>query len=89
MSIRYIQNKKIIQSKIGDEVVMLDIDSGFYFGLNTVASVIWSNLEEEISFHELIDKLLAIYKIDRQTCEEETKVLLSQLLEKEIIKIES
>ena len=38
MKEKYIQNKKIIQSKIGEEVVMMDMDSGFYFGLNSVAS---------------------------------------------------
>lgn len=87
MSMKYIQNKTIIQSAIGDEVVMMDIDSGFYFGLNTVASVIWSKLETAIGFDELIDQLLGIYIIDRQTCEVDTKELLDQFLEKNIIKL--
>ena len=52
---RFIQNKEIVQSKIGEEVVMLDMESGFYFGLNSVASVIWGLLAEGIGFEKLID----------------------------------
>jgi len=86
MSTKYIQNKKVIQSKIGEEVVMLDIDSGFYFGLNSVASIIWGKLEKEITFDDMISDLLEEYNIDRSTCENETKIFLDQLLEKKIIK---
>lgn len=86
MSTKYIQNKKVIQSKIGDEVVMLDMDSGFYFGLNAVASIIWGKLEKPISFEEVINELLDEFKIDRDTCENDTRSFLNQLLDKNIIK---
>jgi hypothetical protein len=89
MVARYIQNKKVIQSTIGEEVVMLDMDSGFYFGLNSVASIIWRKLEKEISFEEIISELLEEYNIDQYTCEHETKIFLNQLLEKNIIKLVS
>jgi hypothetical protein len=86
MGIKYIQNKKVIQSKIGDEVVMLDMDSGFYFGLNSVASIIWGKFESAISLDEVIVELLEEYNIDRQTCENDTRAFFDQLLEKNIIK---
>jgi hypothetical protein len=89
MVAKYIQNKKIIQSTIGEEVVMLDMDSGFYFGLNSVASIIWRKLEKEISFEEIISELLEDYNIDEVTCENETRIFLNQLLEKNIIKLVS
>lgn len=83
---KYIQNKEIIQSKIGDEVVMLDMESGFYFGLNSVASVIWSMMETEISFNELIDHLMARFDVGRSLCESDTRELISQMLDKKIIR---
>ncbi len=89
MVTKYIQNKKVIQSAIGEEVVMLDIDSGFYFGLNSVASIIWRKLEKEISLEEIISELLEDYNIDEVTCENETRIFLNQLLEKNIIKLVS
>jgi len=83
---RFIQNKAIVQSKIGEEVVMLDLDSGFYFGLNTVASVIWGLLANEITFEALIDQLMEQFEVERSLCETDTKELLDQMLEKNIIR---
>jgi hypothetical protein len=83
---KFIQNKAIVQSKMGEEVVMLDMDSGFYFGLNSVASVIWGLLSNEIGFEELIDKLMTQFEVERSLCEADTKELLDQMLEKKIIR---
>ncbi len=83
---RFIQNKAIVQSKIGEEVVMLDMDSGFYFGLNSVASVIWGLLANEISFEALINQLMAQFDVERSLCEADTKELLEQMVEKNIIR---
>jgi hypothetical protein len=83
---RFIQNKAIVQSKIGEEVVMLDMDSGFYFGLNSVASVIWGLLANEIAFEALIGQLMEQFEVERSLCETDTKELLDQMLEKNIIK---
>ncbi len=83
---KFIQNKAIVQSKIGEEVVMLDMDSGFYFGLNSVASVIWGMLANEIGFEALIDHLMTQFDVERALCEADTKELLDQLLEKNIIR---
>ena len=83
---RFIQNKTIVQSKIGEEVVMLDMESGFYFGLNSVASVIWSLLADGIGFEKLIDQLMAQFDVERSVCEADTQELLNQMLEKTIIR---
>lgn len=83
---KFIQNKAIVQSQIGEEVVMLDMDSGFYFGLNSVASVIWGILANAIGFEALIDQLMTQFDVERSLCETDTKELLDQLLEKNIIR---
>lgn len=83
---KFIQNKAIVQSKMGEEVVMLDMDSGFYFGLNSVASVIWGMLANEIGFEKLIDQLMAQFDVERALCEADTLELLDQMLEKNIIR---
>ena len=87
MNEKYIQNKKIIQSKIGEEVVMMDMDSGFYFSLNSVASAIWSKLENQITLADLVEELINLYAVERTVCEKDTQELLEQFLEKNIIRI--
>ena len=87
MSEKYIQNKKIIQSKIGEEVVMMDMDSGFYFGLNSVASAIWTKLVNEITLDALVEEMLKEYAVEKTVCERDINELLEELLEKKIIRI--
>lgn len=86
MAERFVQNKEVIQSKIGDEVVMLDIESGFYFGLNSVGSEIWSHLSEPITIEDLLNKLMARFDIDKETCQKDTMEFFNHLLEKNIIR---
>lgn len=83
---KFTQNRKIIHSKIGDEVVMMDMDSGFYFGLNTIGSAIWDKLASPITAHELIDLLMKEFSVERIVCESDTHEFLNQLLERGIIK---
>lgn len=84
---RFIQNKKISQSKIRDEVVMMDIDSGFYFGINGVGSVIWQHLSTAISLEDLVSNLMEEFNVDKQTCESDTMEFINNLLEKKIIRV--
>ena len=86
-TLKYIQNAEIIQSKIGEEVVMLDMESGFYFGLNSVASIIWGMMEKGISFKDLCDQLTEQFDVERALCESDTQELIDQLLEKKIIRV--
>jgi hypothetical protein len=86
-TLKYIQNAEIIQSKIGEEVVMLDMESGFYFGLNSVASIIWALMEKGISFEDLCDQLIEQFDVERALCESDTQELIDQLLEKKIIRV--
>jgi hypothetical protein len=85
--IYYIQNKEVIQSRIGDEIVMLDVESGFYFGLNSVASVIWDMMKEKVDLRTVVDALMKEFDVDRSTCESDTLELIGQMVEKKIIRV--
>ena len=82
----YIQNKEVIQSRVGDEVVMLDVESGYYFGLNSVASVIWEMMKEKIELNTLVENLMKEFDVDKATCELDTLELLEEMKGKKIIR---
>jgi hypothetical protein len=83
---RYIQSKQVVQSKIDEEVVMMDIESGFYFGLNSVASVIWELLKDGKTVDELADYLITEYDVNREQCLEETDILIKKMLDLKVIR---
>jgi hypothetical protein len=80
-------NQELFSSKIDDETVMMDENQGLYFGLNPVASSIWTLLEKPLTFQELVTHLLDMYDVTENQCRQEVEKFLYQLLEKNLIKI--
>lgn len=86
---RFRLNQELLSSEIDGETIMMSIDNGKYYGLNTVASRIWEILKEEPLFSEIIDLLTTEYDIERTQCETETKEFLINLIENKLIRIEA
>lgn len=68
-----------LTNPVGDESVLLNLDTGDYLGLNNVAAFIWRLLEHPIRLSELERELLTAYDIDINTCREETSAFLLRL----------
>jgi hypothetical protein len=63
---------RFIANKLGEEMVMMDMDNGDFITMNKVGADIWSLSAEPISVNELIQKLLHIYNIAEEQCHKET-----------------
>lgn len=87
-SSKLLLNQELLQSEIDGETIMMSIDNGKYYGLNTVASRIWEILKTEPLLSELVNKLIEEYEIEPTKCENETKEFLNNLIENKLIKIE-
>jgi len=53
----------VIVRQLGDESVMLDMASGYYFGLDPVGARIWQLLSETSSFAEIVERLAQEYDV--------------------------
>lgn len=73
-------------AEIGDEVGMLNVETGEYHILNPVGSEVWSLLECEKTVGELIEALLLVYDIDKVTCEKEVVEFLEKMIALGLIK---
>lgn len=83
------QPDDLLSSKIDDEVIMLGIDSGKYFGLNSVGSHIWELIKEPHSIENLCSKLMDEFEVDEETCLKETIELIEELADNKLLKIEN
>jgi len=75
----------MVFSHIDDEVVMMSIEAGEYYGLNPVASRIWELLEKPHTFGRLIDLLMLEFDIDEATCQNDVMNFLHQLMDKGLV----
>lgn len=83
---KYVRTQDNIDSKIKDEIVMVNVKQGNYYALNPVATRIWEIIESPSTIAEITDTLLSEYEIDRSTCETEVRTFISTLLKLDVIK---
>jgi hypothetical protein len=82
------RNPEIIHSAMDGEVVMMSVDQGLFFGIDTIGAHIWNLLENPIKVGDLIEKLVASYDVEPSVCENDTLLFLNDMLDKKVILIE-
>lgn len=75
------RNDSVIFSDIDDQVVMMDLDSGDYFELNTVGTRIWELLETPTNVNDLVKTLLSEFDIAEDVCRTETEDFIHKMLD--------
>jgi hypothetical protein len=78
-------DKSYLASAVGDELVMMGIESGTYVGMNSVGSVIWGLLEQPIAVNELVYRLTELYEVPREVCEKQVLGYLQKINEQEML----
>ena len=73
-------DKKFITSPIGDEIVMMSMESGNYIGINKMGTEIWQRLEHPTTVKSLIGYLLDVYDIKEEECSGKTIKYLNDML---------
>ena len=76
----YQQKDGVMTADMNGETVMMDINTGKYYNLGRVGSEIWALLKNPLSEQELIDELLARYKVNPEQCRKETAAFVQKLL---------
>ncbi|MFW6352516.1 MAG: lasso peptide biosynthesis PqqD family chaperone [Bacteroidota bacterium] len=81
-----IQRKtELLCSKMDEEVVMMNIDKGEYYGLDEIGSRIWQILEKPVHFNDIIQTLTDEYDVEETTCRDDVTAFLKELHEKDLI----
>jgi coenzyme PQQ synthesis protein D (PqqD) len=68
-----------IACDMGSEVVILDLMSGMYYGLDDLGARLWSLIEQPASLGAIRDAIMTDYDVDAATCECDILTFLQQL----------
>lgn len=81
------QAENISGTDLDGEKVMMNLDKGKYFCLNSVGSRIWDIIENKVSVETIINTLIKEYEIDRDACEKSVFGYLERLKNEELINV--
>ena len=74
---------------LAGEAVILNLQDGVYYGLNTVGARIWNLLEQPTSVEQIHNVLLDEYDIDPDTCVRQVAAILSELAEHGLLEVKA
>jgi hypothetical protein len=84
---RLVRSEQLTGSQVDKEWVMIDLESGEYYGLNAIASDIWQRLAEPVLVADLCADLKQRYDVETERCEREVLALLRQMQEKHMLRV--
>ncbi len=80
-------NKDYVYCNVEDEMVLLGMEDGIYYGLNQVGAFIWENIKEPKTIDNVRDAILAEYDVEKEECERDLFELLKEMTGKGLVEV--
>lgn len=74
------RSKELLSTQIDDEMVLMSIERGNYYGLDAIATDIWQRLEQPLAVVDLCAALAKEYDADTETINRDVLALLEQFV---------
>jgi hypothetical protein len=68
-----------LSTEVGDDVVALQAERGFAYGMEEVTAELWRLLETPQNLDAIVARLTATYDVDIDRCRAEISTILGQL----------
>lgn len=78
-------NEDAVFRELDGEAVILNLDTGIYFGLNETGTRIWNLIAEHGSLQRAAETMVEEYEAPRSSLENDILQLVGQLLEKGLV----
>ena len=74
-----------LNRNLDGQIVILDMSSGVYYGLDEVGARVWQLMSDGKSLAQIIDELLAEYSVERGELEQDILRLSEELITRNLI----
>lgn len=75
----------IVARSVGDEMVLLDLESGTYFTLNGVGALIWKRIEEQDDVDAIAAHIVDHYEVELVQARADVSAFFSNMLEQGLV----
>jgi ornithine carbamoyltransferase len=80
-------SETVFAQEVDGEMVLLDMESENYFGLDEVGTAIWHAMQEKETLHEVLDTLLEQYEVEAEVLERDLSNFVTKLLESGLVEV--
>jgi hypothetical protein len=79
--------RRLVSADLGEEVILLHLETGLYYGLENVGARIWKLLQKPVKVGEIESALLDEYEVEPETCHAEVVTLLQRLIDQNLVEV--
>jgi hypothetical protein len=79
----------VVFRNLAGESVLLNLDTGTYFGLDAIGTRLWNLVAEHRSTAQVINILLSEYDVDEPRLQTDVNTLIDQLLAKGLLRTDA
>ncbi len=79
--------RKFLANKLGNEMVMMNLESGDFNSMNSVGADIWEMCAAPMTVNDIAAQLLMQYNISKEQCVQETILFLQQSMQQDMFLI--
>jgi len=83
---RFAISSSVVAAELGEESVLLDTETGQYFGLDQTGSAVWRLLAVGASDQEIVERLLAEYDVEPDALRQDVEAFLSALQSNRVLR---
>ena len=87
MSDKVIVPTDVMARAVGEDLVILNLKSGTYFGLDPIGAKIWQLLVGQKTFQEVRDALLLEYEVSSEILERDILKLVTELCKQQLVEV--
>jgi len=82
-----VRDSEPMPTTVDDEVVVLSVRAGAYFGFNRIGSEIWNMLAEPRRVGQILDTLAQSHEVDLDTMTRDVTQFLQTLIERRLVRV--
>jgi len=80
-----IDSKRIAWDEIDGEMLIINVETGYYFSLDGVGSLIWSMLAEGVDERDMVARIMSEYEVDESRARDDLYELVDALAAEELV----
>ncbi len=81
--------KEAEPTDFGDELAMMNIETGEYFVINAVGREIWNHINGQLTIEEIVEKLVDVYDISIEPCRAQTLDFINEMIDGKLLEVVS
>jgi hypothetical protein len=88
MTVQFLPVSEAVESQVGDEVVLLHLTNGVYFGMDAIGAMVWHGLKNGTPASDILTSLLLEFDVAPEVLELDMRNFLNDLIANDLVKVQ-